>query len=211
MAVCHPMGRVGQPEEVARAILWLASDQASFITGATLPIDGGKGNTMWHPGHPKIEWGVNNVKPLHENICLNTLFFLAVPFRSSDHFWDFDFVKYSTPDLGWRIGVTDQTRCLCNAHVFCCQRQAWCLNEDLTSIVLVYLLIKSTTQTEFRRNTTIESYKKSYIEYWDWLSENRGTYLSKFLDACVVQWSCTSLHIDDEKLLLIITHTHSMS
>ena len=55
MAVCHPMGRVGQPEEVARAILWLASDQASFTTGATLPTDGGRRNTMWHPDHPKIE------------------------------------------------------------------------------------------------------------------------------------------------------------
>ena len=37
-----PMRRVGQPEEVAAAVVWLLSDQASFITGATLPIDGGK-------------------------------------------------------------------------------------------------------------------------------------------------------------------------
>jgi len=35
------MGRVGTPEEVARAVLFLASDQASFITGVGLPVDGG--------------------------------------------------------------------------------------------------------------------------------------------------------------------------
>jgi NAD(P)-dependent dehydrogenase (short-subunit alcohol dehydrogenase family) len=38
----HPMGRLGRPEEVARAILFLASDEASFITGVALPIDGGR-------------------------------------------------------------------------------------------------------------------------------------------------------------------------
>jgi NAD(P)-dependent dehydrogenase (short-subunit alcohol dehydrogenase family) len=37
-----PMRRIGQPDEVARAVVWLCSDQATFTTGATLPIDGGK-------------------------------------------------------------------------------------------------------------------------------------------------------------------------
>lgn len=37
----HPMGRIGEPSEVAQAILFLASDDASFITGAVLPVDGG--------------------------------------------------------------------------------------------------------------------------------------------------------------------------
>jgi NAD(P)-dependent dehydrogenase (short-subunit alcohol dehydrogenase family) len=37
----HPMGRLGEPSEVAKAILFLASDDASFITGAILPVDGG--------------------------------------------------------------------------------------------------------------------------------------------------------------------------
>ena len=37
-----PMGRGGQPEEVARAILWLASPEASFVTGTFLDVAGGK-------------------------------------------------------------------------------------------------------------------------------------------------------------------------
>jgi NAD(P)-dependent dehydrogenase (short-subunit alcohol dehydrogenase family) len=37
----QPMGRVGTPEEVAQAVVWLCSDAASFVTGVALPIDGG--------------------------------------------------------------------------------------------------------------------------------------------------------------------------
>jgi NAD(P)-dependent dehydrogenase (short-subunit alcohol dehydrogenase family) len=39
----HPLGRIGQPEEVASAVLWLASSEASFITGTDLAVDGGLG------------------------------------------------------------------------------------------------------------------------------------------------------------------------
>src|SRR6185312_14897822 len=37
----HPLGRNGQPADAAEALLFLASDQASFITGVVLPVDGG--------------------------------------------------------------------------------------------------------------------------------------------------------------------------
>lgn len=41
----HPLGRVGQPEEAAELIYFLASPQAGWITGATVPIDGGRAQT----------------------------------------------------------------------------------------------------------------------------------------------------------------------
>lgn len=37
----HPIGRIGRPEEVASAALWLCSDAASFVTGSILTVDGG--------------------------------------------------------------------------------------------------------------------------------------------------------------------------
>ncbi len=37
----EPVGRLGQPEEVAEAVIWLCSDASSFITGDAIPVDGG--------------------------------------------------------------------------------------------------------------------------------------------------------------------------
>ncbi len=41
VAGMHPIGRLGRPEEIAAAVVFLASDAASFITGVSLPVDGG--------------------------------------------------------------------------------------------------------------------------------------------------------------------------
>ena len=41
----HPLGRVGQPEDIAAAILFLASAQSDWITGETLSVDGGRHQT----------------------------------------------------------------------------------------------------------------------------------------------------------------------
>ena len=37
----HPMGRLGQPQDIANAALFLASDESAFVTGAPLIVDGG--------------------------------------------------------------------------------------------------------------------------------------------------------------------------
>lgn len=41
LAAMHPVGRMGRSEEVAAAVLYLASDAAKFVTGVSLPVDGG--------------------------------------------------------------------------------------------------------------------------------------------------------------------------
>ena len=41
LIACEPMGRIGTPEEVAQAVVWLCSDAAAFVTGHTMAMDGG--------------------------------------------------------------------------------------------------------------------------------------------------------------------------
>ena len=49
-AAAVPLGRLGTVDDVAHAVLWLCSDEASFVTGATLPVDGGQTAGVTPPG-----------------------------------------------------------------------------------------------------------------------------------------------------------------
>lgn len=51
----HPLNRLGKPEEVAEVALFLASDAASFVTGAALAVDGGM--LAAQPGGPPVSYG----------------------------------------------------------------------------------------------------------------------------------------------------------
>ena len=48
---CHPLGRNGKPEDIARAALYLAGDSSRWVTGTILPVDGGR---MLASNRPKV-------------------------------------------------------------------------------------------------------------------------------------------------------------
>ena len=54
VGAANPLGRIGTPDDVASAIVFLASDEAAFVTGAELVIDGGVVNKLALPHSP---WG----------------------------------------------------------------------------------------------------------------------------------------------------------
>ena len=41
LSAIHPVGRIGRPEEIAGAVMWLCSDLAGFVTGTGVLVDGG--------------------------------------------------------------------------------------------------------------------------------------------------------------------------
>lgn len=47
MAAGFPSGRMGSPEEIAAAALWLAGDESSYVQGATIVVDGGALGTRY--------------------------------------------------------------------------------------------------------------------------------------------------------------------
>jgi NAD(P)-dependent dehydrogenase (short-subunit alcohol dehydrogenase family) len=49
LGAAHPAGRIGEPAEVAAAAVWLASDEASFVTGAEIAVDGGVSGRLHDP------------------------------------------------------------------------------------------------------------------------------------------------------------------
>ena len=62
-----PLGRIGEPEDIARAVVWLASDQAEWITGADLLVDGGtRVRTAYASGGYAVHDRLKSYAPPHQ-------------------------------------------------------------------------------------------------------------------------------------------------
>jgi NAD(P)-dependent dehydrogenase (short-subunit alcohol dehydrogenase family) len=80
LAAETPIGRLGTPEDVAEAVVWLCSDASSFVTGHSLVIDGG--DIVYPPLH---EYHPNFAQNLGgSNWCEGTIFGLSKP-QQRDH------------------------------------------------------------------------------------------------------------------------------
>ncbi|MGM7668045.1 SDR family NAD(P)-dependent oxidoreductase [Microbacterium sp. A93] len=65
-AVLQPLGRAGWPIDIAYAALFLASDESAWISGVTLPVDGGATSVIGNPPHPVMQRAAAEYRAAHD-------------------------------------------------------------------------------------------------------------------------------------------------
>ncbi|GLR45247.1 short-chain dehydrogenase [Mesorhizobium amorphae] len=63
LAQLHPVGRIGSPKEIANAVLWLASDESSFVSGEMIAVDGARTKKISLPSILDKAYGAKLTKP----------------------------------------------------------------------------------------------------------------------------------------------------